>query len=69
MKNVCPILGRPTEIEQTGFSRESWEVVRCRETGFVFLANPPDYSQFESNFAWEKTSIGRAGSVRYTPRL
>jgi hypothetical protein len=44
-------------------------VVRCRETGFVFLANPPDYSQFESNFAWEKTSIGRAGSVRYTPRL
>jgi 2-polyprenyl-3-methyl-5-hydroxy-6-metoxy-1,4-benzoquinol methylase len=55
MKNVCPILGRPTEIEQTGFSRESWEVVRCRETGFVFLANPPDYSQFESNFAWEKT--------------
>lgn len=56
MECLCPILERTTLVDETGFCRDSWSVVRCRETGFVFLANPPDYSQLESQFAWEKTS-------------
>jgi SAM-dependent methyltransferase len=55
MEKLCPILGRTTTVDETAFSRDTWSVVRCRETGFVFLANPPDYSKLETDFAWEKT--------------
>jgi 2-polyprenyl-3-methyl-5-hydroxy-6-metoxy-1,4-benzoquinol methylase len=53
---VCPILDRSTPVDETGISRDSWSLVRCRETGFVFLADPPDYAELESEFAWEETS-------------
>ncbi len=56
MESLCPILGRTTVVEPTQFSRESWHIVKCTETGFVFLANPPAYEQLESEFAWELTS-------------
>lgn len=56
MEAVCPILGRMTRVEPTPFSRDVWNIVRCCESGFVFLANPPDYSQLTSEFAWEVTS-------------
>ena len=56
MKCVCPILNRPTEVDETGFCQEAWSLVRCQETGLVFLSDPPDYSQLESEFAWEETS-------------
>lgn len=55
MALVCPILSRPSTGFQVVLRRDSWELVRCRETGFVFLANPPVYSQLKSEFAWEKT--------------
>lgn len=51
----CPILDRITTVSRTPYERDGWSIVQCRETGFVFLANPPDYSQLESEFAWEKT--------------
>ena len=52
----CPILDRVSAVDKTDFSREPWSIVRCQETDFVFLANPPEYSQLETEFAWEKTS-------------
>jgi len=52
----CPILDRVSAVYETDFSREPWSIVRCQETDFVFLANPPEYSQLETEFAWEKTS-------------
>jgi SAM-dependent methyltransferase len=55
MEHLCPILDRVTSVEKTAFGRESWSVVRCLETDFVFLANPPDSSQLEIEYAWEKT--------------
>ena len=55
MECLCPILERSTPVEDAGFSRDDWSLVRCTETGFVFLANPPDYAQLESEFAWEST--------------
>src|SRR6185295_12707202 len=55
MECICPILGRPTEVEPTAYSRGSWKIMRCRETGFVFLQDPPDYSRLEQEFAWEHT--------------
>lgn len=56
MDCFCPILERVTSVEETGFGRNGWSLVRCRETGFVFLPNPPEYSQLECEFAWESTS-------------
>ena len=56
MKCICPILNRPTEVDETSFRHDSWSLVRCQETGLVFLEDPPDYSQLESEFAWEETS-------------
>ena len=56
MECVCPILERAMPVDETEFHRDSWSLVRCRETGFVFLANPPDYSQLASELAWENTS-------------
>ncbi len=56
MECICPILERPTIVDQTDFCSDPWSVVRCSETGFVFLSNPPDYSQLETEFAWEKSA-------------
>ncbi len=56
MENNCPILDRTVRVDETRFSSDPWAVVQCRETGFVFLADPPSYSQLETEFAWEKTS-------------
>ncbi|MGE0759098.1 MAG: class I SAM-dependent methyltransferase [Pirellulaceae bacterium] len=53
MECMCPILGRPTRVEPTPFSRENWTIVRCCESGFVFLANPPSYDSLEHELAWE----------------
>lgn len=50
-----PLTETITSVKPTKYSRDSWEVVECSETGMVFLANPPDYSQMVDEFAWEKT--------------
>ncbi len=55
MQRICPILDRLTEVEPTEYSRDQWTIVRCLETGLVFLADPPDYSQLSEEYAWEST--------------
>jgi len=55
MNMNCPIVDRPTSGFKVVLRRETWELVRCQETGFVFLSNPPVYNQLKSEFAWEKT--------------
>jgi SAM-dependent methyltransferase len=55
VQRLCPILGRPTEVEETEFSRGEWRLVRCRQTGLVFLPDPPPYLALEEDFAWERT--------------
>jgi SAM-dependent methyltransferase len=56
MDLLCPILGRVTRVRPTAFRSGEWQVVRCEETGFVFLANPPSYEALTSEHAWEVTS-------------
>lgn len=55
MVQTCPILDRATEAEGTAYDRDAWRIVRCLETDFVYLANPPSYDRLESEFAWENT--------------
>ena len=55
MTRPCPILDRPTASRPTPYRRGEWSIVRCEETGFIYLADPPDYRRLETEFAWEKT--------------
>ena len=50
-----PILGRDTSVVPTPFERDGWRLVQCRETGFVFLPNPPAYEALSEDHAWEST--------------
>lgn len=56
MKYLSPILDREVNTDPTEFSRDFWTLVRCQETGLVFLPNPPQYSELEEDFAWEVTT-------------
>lgn len=55
MQTFCPVLGRPSSVRPTAFSHGPWQLVRCEETGFVFLQDPPSYDEVATEFAWEKT--------------
>ena len=50
-----PLLDRETEVEIVDDSHEPWLLVRCKETDFHFIANPPTYDRLAEEFAWEKT--------------
>lgn len=56
MSIVCPLIGRPTTIEPTPWERNGFRLVRCTETGFVFLENPPAYDEVRDDFPWEQTT-------------
>ena len=55
MMRHCPILGRATSSTPTPFSRGKWTLVRCAETGFVYLPDPPSYDALAGEHAWEST--------------
>ncbi|MDA0802772.1 MAG: hypothetical protein O2819_03345 [Planctomycetota bacterium] len=70
MEHHCPILGRHTQTAPTPYSRGEWSLVRCTETGLVFLPDPPAYEQLEEQFAWEQTSVAeRRRRIRDEPVL
>ncbi|MDH4061017.1 MAG: class I SAM-dependent methyltransferase [Aquincola sp.] len=53
---VCPLAERATATDLIeGLAPAPWVVRRCRETGFVFLENPPGYDSLKSELAWEVT--------------
>ena len=56
MQRPCPLHGRPTETSPTPFTRGPWQLVRCLETGFVYLPNPPAYEALSEEHAWEATA-------------
>ena len=56
MNRVCPLAERATATERVeGLAPPPWLVLRCRETGMVFLENPPGYDSLQSERAWEVT--------------
>jgi len=55
MRLFCPILGRETSTEPTPYKRDQWKIVKCVETGFYFLADPPEYEMLESEYEWDKS--------------
>jgi len=55
MKLFCPILGRETLTQPTPYFRDEWNIVKCEETDFYFLADPPEYELLESEYEWDKS--------------
>ena len=55
MMRVCPLLERETPTRGLDYAPTPWVLKQCLESGFVFLENPPDYSAFVDEFAWEIT--------------
>jgi 2-polyprenyl-3-methyl-5-hydroxy-6-metoxy-1,4-benzoquinol methylase len=55
MHRHCPLLDQPASSEPLHDAPSPWQLRRCTETGFVFLANPPAQEQFQDEYAWEVT--------------
>lgn len=55
LQRHCPLLERPAPSEPVHDAPTPWQLRRCTETGFVFLANPPAQAQFQDEYAWEVT--------------
>ncbi len=55
MKRVCPLLERESATDLLDLAPPPWVVRQCRETGLVFLENPPGYESLQSELAWEVT--------------
>ncbi len=54
---VCPLTERATATDVIeGLAPPPWVARRCRETGFVFLENPPGYESLKQDLAWQVTS-------------
>lgn len=53
----CPICGTDNRAQAASpYSEAPWNLKDCAKCGFVYLENPPTYTDLEENFAWEKTS-------------
>ena len=53
----CPLCGADNHAQPASrYSQAPWELKTCAACRFVYLENPPGYTELEENFAWEKTS-------------
>ena len=55
LKRVSPLLERNSETINLNLAPHPWKILKCAETGIVFLENPPGYEALKEDFAWEKT--------------
>lgn len=55
MKRVSPLLEHETETEIVNLAPPPWILLRCKETSFVFLENPPGYEILHDELAWQVT--------------
>jgi len=63
-RRVCPLLERPTPTCRLAYAPAPWVLVKCLESGFVFLENPPGYAALEEDYAWEITSPSESRARR-----
>jgi SAM-dependent methyltransferase len=52
----CPLCGSYEKIARPEYSLPPWRIVVCVECGFVFLANPVNYSDLVEVQAWQKNA-------------
>jgi SAM-dependent methyltransferase len=56
LKRVCPLLERESATTTLDIAPPPWVVRECRETGLVYLENPPGYDSLRAEIAWERSS-------------
>ncbi len=54
MVRPCPVCLEPHPIESP-YSRDGWILRACPATGMLYLENPPEYAELETEFAFEVT--------------
>ena len=54
-RRTCPLLEREGRSTLLDDAPAPWDLRRCEETGFVYLANPPAQDRFCEEFAWQVT--------------
>ena len=64
LKRVSPLLERESETVKLDLAPEPWNIIKCVETGIVFLENPPGYEALNEDFAWEKTYETEVKKIR-----
>ena len=57
LKRNSPLLERESKTIKLDLAPEPWNIMKCVETGIVFLENPPGYEALKEDFAWEKTYV------------
>ena len=56
MNRTCPLCSSDNAAAPpTRYSREPWLIKVCGPCGFVYLENPPDYSELQTRWPWERT--------------
>ena len=61
----CPKCGADnSEKGALAYSWQHWTLRRCRTCQFVYLENPPDYSEFKTTYAWEENWQDRDKRMR-----
>lgn len=55
LKRVSPLLERDSKTINLNLAPHPWKILKCTETGIVFLENPPGYEALKEDYAWEKT--------------
>jgi len=53
----CPLTGSSNYDVIEEYCEGDWQVVSCKDSGFVYLLNPPGYEALIEEYAWEKTSV------------
>ena len=60
----CPQCGTSNASgEALRYSHERWVLKQCGECAFVYLENPPEYEELETDFAWERVGKERQERV------
>lgn len=55
LKRVSPLLEKQSKTINLNLAPDPWKILKCCETGIVFLENPPGYEALKEDYAWEKT--------------
>ncbi|RMF35851.1 MAG: class I SAM-dependent methyltransferase [Alphaproteobacteria bacterium] len=58
---ACPLCAARDAEPLPRYSRDGWQIGRCRGCGFVYLTNPPASEALEEEYAWESSFAEEAG--------
>ncbi|MHB8174101.1 MAG: class I SAM-dependent methyltransferase [Nitrospirota bacterium] len=56
IERSCPLCGQVNMGAPVFMQKGVWRINKCRKCGFIYLENPPTYSELAEEFAWEKSS-------------